>query len=264
MSTGDQNETEGTAMTALILLMESVLSGGGSLLHLLHNAFPRARVSAAATSSASAPPFIFNVDGLLCTVMHIPAPAPIRELDPEIRNARFWPNAWSTISRHQSHLVVTVAGGSDGIARAMVLQRILVAVFVTQGSAIGSVYPSSGTLLPRKVVESLLHQDGQLAVPLFVSCFFAKEADEAFPAPSILASTKGLSDFGVMEVEARGFQGSVSELHQFILGISGHLIQSRPDIRDGHTIGVSEAQRIPVKIERSLFYSSQVYSPRFQ
>ncbi|ACE94905.1 hypothetical conserved protein (plasmid) [Rhizobium etli CIAT 652] len=264
MATGDQNETKDAAMTALILLRESVLSGGESLLHLLQDAFPTARADGAVTSSASTPPFIFKVDDLLCTVMHIQAPAPIKESDPEIRNARFWPDAWNAISGHQSHLMVTVAGGSDGIARAMVLQRILLAVFVAQDSAIGSVYPSSGALLPRKAVEALLHQDGQLAIPLFISCFFAKESDGAFPAPSILASTKGLADFGSMEVEARGFQGSSSELHQFILGFSGHLIQSRPDLRDGHTIGLSEAQRIPVRIERSLFYPSQVYSLHFQ
>ena len=67
-----------------------------------------------------------------------------------------------------------------------------------------------------------------------------------------------------MEVEARGFSGSVQELHQFILGFASYLLQQRPDIRDGHTIGLSETQKIRVRIEKSPFYPEQVYCMYFQ
>ncbi|OWV69408.1 hypothetical protein ATY77_19725 [Rhizobium sp. R634] len=263
MPIGNQEENKGAAMAALVFLSESKLSDSGNLLHLLRNAFPSTNIGTDATASARETPIVFVADGLLCTVMHIEAPAPIREADPEIRNARFWPTAWSEISRHRSHVVVTVVGG-DAIPRAMVLQRILAAVFEAERSAIGSAYPSSGALLPRKVAQALLKQTSQVAVPLFVSCFFAKEADNAFPMPSILASTKGLADFGVREVEARGYPGSVSELHGFIFDFAGYLIQARPDLRDGHTVGVSKTQKVPVSIERSLFYQTNVYCLRFQ
>ncbi|SIR37344.1 protein of unknown function [Rhizobium sp. RU35A] len=246
-------------MTVLVFLKSLDLSDAGALKHGLQAIFPDATIG----TDDLMPPYLFREGECLCVIMHVGAPAPLQPSDPEIKNARLWPSAWGDIRAHRSHLIVTVAGGSDPVKRALLVQRLLAAIFQSGDDAIGTVCPQSGALLPRKAVLDLVVQSDQVGIPLFISCFFANEKRRLFSKSGILCSTKGLSQFNLTEVEARRFAGTVANLHLFVFGFCSYLITSRPDIRDGHTIGISATQKIPVKIERSLFYPDQIYSLQF-
>ncbi|MCM2294512.1 DUF4261 domain-containing protein [Allorhizobium sp. BGMRC 0089] len=196
--------------------------------------------------------------------MCIDAQAPLAETDPEFRNAAWlWPKAWDELRQHRAHMVVSVAGGRGVKHRALILQRLLHAIFSVSPSALGIHY-ASGTLLPKKMVVPLLQQGGQLALMLFVSCYFAREADGRFPRPGILASTKGLTDFGSMEIEVRGFSGSVQDLYAWILSLASGLLDQQFQIKDGDTFSVGEGEPVKITIEKSMFYDAKVYCLHFQ
>ena len=195
----------------------------------------------------------------LITIMNIEAPAPLAESDPQIRNAWYWPAAWSELKTHRSHMVVSVGGGLDGQTRARLLACVLVPLLGVMTNPIGLCNVGSGTLLSHAMAMSLIGQADTVALPLFISCHFAREAEGAFPKPAICASTKGLSDFGLMEVEVRGYRGQVPDLYQFILGFAAYLIEQRPTIADGHTLGRGGDERITVKVQKSMYYDAQVY-----
>lgn len=100
---------------------------------------------------------------------------PLGETDPEIRNAWFWPTAWEEVSQHQAHIIVTIFGGNGVKQKALALQRILQLILASIPSTIGVGYPSSGTLLPTSMILQVLEKNAEVAVPLFVSCLFAKK-----------------------------------------------------------------------------------------
>lgn len=201
---------------------------------------------------------------MLVVIMGVEAPAPMAANDPQFTNAWYWPQAWKELSAHKSHIVVSVSGGADGAARARLILRVLGAIIGATPEVIGVCNTTSGTLLPVNMVSSLVKQSGSVATPLFVSCYFAREAEGAFPKPGILASTKGLGDFGLMEIEARGFPGSMPDLHQFIIFFAAYLIAERANISDGHTIGRDANERIKIHIRKSMFYDAQVYCLFYQ
>ncbi len=253
------SETKSSAMTVLIFLAEKDLSDLGKLEGLLQKTFTDMEFPLNGPSTGAKFPYLFKTEGVLCTMMHMEAPAPLRSSDPEIRNAVLWPNAWDDIRKHQAHLVISVAGGNSPYNRAIVLQRIVGAVFEVEPSAIGTAYPYSGALLSKRAVGAALTSYEHVCAPLFISCFFAREPPGTVSDTGISVSTKGLSEFGLMDVEARHFTGSVHELHQFIFCLGGYLIEERPNIRDGDTIGLSAEQKIQVKFERSMYYPHIVY-----
>ncbi|MGO6739895.1 DUF4261 domain-containing protein [Rhizobium ruizarguesonis] len=209
------------------------------------------------------PLFFFRDSTLGGNVMFMDAQAPLGEADPEIRNAWFWPTAWEEVSQHRSHIIVTIFGGNSAKEKALALQRTLQVILTSIPSAIGVGCPSSGTLLPTSMALPMLEKDTEIAIPIFVSCFFATEDPSRFPASSIFCSTEGLANFGLKDIEARGYPNTVSDLHDFMLAFAAYLIENQANVADGDTIGSTE-QKILIKIEKSLFRESQVYSLYFQ
>lgn len=209
------------------------------------------------------PLFVFYDSTLGGSVMFMDAQAPLGEGDPQIRNAWFWPTAWKELSQHRSHIIVTIFGGGSGKQKALALQRMLQIILTSIPSAIGVVSLSSGALLPTSMVLPLVEKDTEVAIPIFVSCLFATENPSRFPKPSIFCSTEGLMNFGLKNIEARGYPGTIPDLHEFMLAFAAYLIEHEANVADGDTVGSPE-QKILVKIEKSLFRESQVYSLYFQ
>ena len=209
------------------------------------------------------PLFLFQDSTSIGSVMFMDLPAPLHEADPEIRNAWFWPTAWEEVSQHRSHIIVSIFGRSSAKQKALALQRTLCSILTTVTSAIGVGFPSSGTLLPTSMALPILDYKSEIAVPLYISCFFAKENLSRFPKPSIFCTTEGFGNFGLKNVEARGFAGTLRDLHEFMLAFATYLIEHQAEVKDGDTVGPGE-QKILVKIEKSLVRESQVYSLYFQ
>lgn len=252
-----------SVIMALVFLPSAWLSDETRLTDSLKLRFSDSTISNTAEIGAS-PIYTFLHDGVLCNLMHVSAPAPIRNADPEVKNAWLWPRAWDEIKEHRSHFVVSASGKADVLLKAMKIQQLIDAVFSSEPSAIGLVNPSSGVLLPAKLVVSLLRDARTLVMPLFLSCYFAKEESSKFSEPGIFASTKGLAQFGPLEIEARGFKGSVPELYQFLMTFAIYLLLNYTSIKDGDSVGLTQEQKIKLRIEKSFFYPENVYSLYFQ
>ncbi|EJZ21525.1 DUF4261 domain-containing protein [Rhizobium sp. Pop5] len=249
-------------MIAIIFMEDGDPDCLSSISHALPQTWPDSSIDIS-HNSESKPLFVFHDSTLGGSVMFMDVKAPLAETDPEIRNAWFWPTAWKEISRHQSHIIVAIFGGDGAKQKASALQRMLQLILTSIPSAIGVGYPSSGTLLPTSMALSVLEKNDEVAVPLFVSCFFAKENASRFSVPSIFCSTEGLGNFGLKEIEARGYPDTIQSLHEFMFGFATYLIECRPNIADGDTVG-SDQQKILVRIEKSLIRKKQVYSLYFQ
>ncbi|MBX5147299.1 DUF4261 domain-containing protein [Rhizobium lentis] len=249
-------------MIAIVFIKDGNSSCLSSISLALQQNWPDSSIDIS-DNNENKPLFVFHDSMLGGSVMFMDVKAPLAEADPEIRNAWFWPTAWKEVSQHRSHIIVTIFGGSSAKQKALALQRTLRSILKSIPSAIGVGYPSSGTLLPTAMALQVLEKDTELAVPLFVSCFFAKEEESRFPVPSIFCTTGGLGNFGLREIEARGYPDTIQSLHEFMFAFATYLIEYRPNIVDGDTVGTDQ-QKILVKIEKSLINRNRVYSLYFQ
>ncbi|SEL58401.1 protein of unknown function [Xaviernesmea oryzae] len=250
-------------MIAVVFLRDFGFSDQANLRNALRNNFPDCSADISSNKDKD-PLFVFFHRGFVCSVMCFEANAPMAKTDPAFVNAWFWPTAWDELSRHSAHIVVSVAAGDGARARALTLQRILQSVLFASPSAIGVHYASSGTLLPAKLVSHILQEGDRPAPMLFLSCFFAREKDGSFPRPGIMASTKGLTEFGLLEIEARGFTGSPAELHPFLLTVGASLLEQKMTLKDGDTLSIGSSEAVRVALVRSILHDADVYGLYFQ
>ncbi|QWW71160.1 DUF4261 domain-containing protein [Rhizobium sp. WYJ-E13] len=262
VSSPSESASSSEAMIAIVFMRDGDSRCLSPISHALQQSRPDSGIDIS-ESDENKPLFVFHDSDLSGSLMFMDVKAPLGETDPEIRNAWYWPTAWKEVSQHRSHIIVTIFGGNGAKQKALALQRMLQLILAGVPSVIGVGYPSSGTLLPTPMVLSVLAKNDEIAVPLFVSCYFAKEEESRFPLPSIFCTTEGLGNFGLREIEARGYPGSIQGLHEFMFAFAAYLIEYRPSIADGDTIG-SDQQKILVKIEKSLIRESQVFSLYFQ
>ncbi|WHO78217.1 DUF4261 domain-containing protein [Rhizobium leguminosarum] len=258
----DEPASNSDAMIAIVFLKDGDQSCLSSISLALRQSWPDSSINIS-DNTESKPLFVFHDNSLGGSVMFMDVKAPLAETDPEFRNAWFWPIAWEEVSQHQAHIIITIFGGKSAKQKALALQRMLQSILTSIPSTIGVAYPSSGTLLPTSMVLQVLEKNAEVAVPLFVSCLFAKEDQSRFPAPSIFCSTEGLANFGLKNVEARGYPGDVPDLHEFILAFATYLIEHQANVSDGDTVG-SGKQKVLIKTEKSLIRENQVYSLYFQ
>ncbi|NJD35475.1 MAG: DUF4261 domain-containing protein, partial [Betaproteobacteria bacterium] len=73
----------------------------------------------------------------------------------------------------------------------------------------------------------------------------------------VSAVTSGLTAFGLMEIETRGFRGDPRALNGFVLDLAGYLIDAGDVIADGDTIGLDAATKVAVRREASSLFSGQ-------
>ncbi|MBX4924711.1 DUF4261 domain-containing protein [Rhizobium binae] len=262
VSSPNEPASNSDAMIAIIFIKDGDPDCLSSISLALRQSWPDSNIEIS-DNTESKPLFVFHGGVLGGSVMFMDVKAPLVETDPEIRNAWFWPTAWEEVSEHQAHIIVTIFGGNSAKQKALGLQRMLRLILANVPSTVGVGYPSSGTLLPTSMVLSVLEKENEVAVPLFVSCSFAKEEASRFSVPSIFCSTDGLGIFGLREIEARGYPGTIQSLHEYMFAFATYLIECRPNVADGDTVG-SDQQKILVKIEKSLIRQNQVYSLYFR
>ncbi len=249
-------------MTGVIFLAADDFADRTRLENALSSEFPEAANDIGSDTDKS-DPVVFFYERSVCAVMCMDLQAPMANTDPEFRNAWFWPAAWEELSKHRAHFMVSVSGADDARTRGLIFQRLIRTLLAASPSAIGMHY-SSGTLLPARLVSHMLDKTDELALMMFVSCFFAREKEGTFPESGVMASTSGLSQFGPLEIEARGFPGSQDVLHSYLLTFATGLLEQQSKYKDGDTVTVESVGTARIRIVKSMFYDANVYCLYFQ
>lgn len=172
----------------------------------------------------------------------MPAPIPTGEAE-RAADSFLWPNG-SRFAVHTSHVVVGSGGTHpDRVGAALALTELAVAALrAFNGTA---VYWGSGSITVKRdqFLEFALGATRE-HLPLYLWCRFqvVRPAENRFGLYTI-----GLRQFDVMELEVDDSAWKPSELLEFAYNMAHYLVQSGPVIKDGDTVGGSDAQRITVR-----------------
>jgi hypothetical protein len=205
---------------------------------------------------------LFAVRGAMCAMMQVQSPLPISRQDPCFASAWFWSEAWDVVKNHKAHILVSVNGASNPKTSAAILEQLIAAVCEIAPSPIAVHIANSDGLLPASAIPSaVLPHSTELAIPLFVSVRFDRGATDPSSAS---AKTKGLSAFGLREIEVLDYTGNPTDLNGTLLDLAGYLIASGAVLKDGDTVGPDDATKITVQHLTSHFDANeQVYRLTF-
>ena len=185
----------------------------------------------------------FTIGDLTAAATLIPRPIPWSQLEGPCATAWYWPEASAEMREHAAHLLIAVVDeGGKSIEKAMTLTR-LTAAAVSSSTSIG-VFWGPGRLVHS--AGAFVEQAVQMKadnLPLFLWIDFrVEQIDDGVYR---LYST-GLEALGESEIEVERFDGSPQELLDFVYNIAHYLIDQKKLIRDGDTIGLTDAVQVTV------------------
>ena len=184
---------------------------------------------------------LLRVGGGTALVSLIDAPIPNRELQEVCEYAWYWKAACDTVNSHKAHLLVVLMGTELDKLGAAILQTKIVAGLLEATDAVAVYWGVN--LQPRAAFLTASAGVSRTSIPamLWVSYRVSREG-----SGNLSLSTRGLQDFGLMEIEAKDAPMPGRDLFELVLGATEYLITKGPVIRDGDTIGQSSRQRIRV------------------
>jgi hypothetical protein len=185
---------------------------------------------------------LLRVGGGTAMVSLMDRPIPNQELQQVCRFAWYWRAACETVRDHKAHFLVILMGTELDKLNSALLQTKIVAAVIEQSDAVASYWGMN--LQPRDVFlkGSESASPDNIPVTLWVNYRISREASGNFSL-----STRGLKDFGLMEIETKDAPMPGLELFDLVLGATQYLIAKGPVVQDGDTIGQSTKQRIRVR-----------------
>jgi hypothetical protein len=178
-----------------------------------------------------------------------PVPIPWSSLEGPCETAWWWPEAGASMRDHNSHLLVVLAGENGDVVRRSIALTHLTAAVAAHVDAAG-IYWGSGRLVhdPRVFLEEARSASPEnLPLHLWIDLRIEQNDDG-----TLRLFTTGMKALGKMEIEIPRCRRQATELFDFAYSIADYLLSRGAEIRDGHTIGRCEDEKIPASHSPSM------------
>ncbi len=185
---------------------------------------------------------IFPLGDGKAAVALMPAPIPWSNLEGPCAAAWWWPEATERMRTHASHLLLALTGESgDAVRRALELTHLTAAAIAHVETA--GVYWGGGRLVHEpKVFVVQARGAGLDRLPLHLWIDFRVETGDD---GTLRLFTTGMQAFGKMEIEIPRSRRTAAELYQFARSIADYILARGAEVRDGHTVGRWEEEKVP-------------------
>jgi hypothetical protein len=171
----------------------------------------------------------------------VPLPLPWSDLEGPCETAWWWPEAAARLQGHNSHLLVALSGGEgNAVLRSLSLTHLTAAV-VANVRAAGIYWSSGGLIHNPQVFEDEARRASRQKLPLHLWIDFRVEPNED---GTLRLFTTGMRALQKMEIEIPKSRHTAKELVDFAYAIADYLLSRGAEIRDGHTVGHHENEKI--------------------
>ncbi|MCR2803975.1 DUF4261 domain-containing protein [Paenibacillus soyae] len=193
---------------------------------------------------------VSEADGFTLAVSFVPAPVPDGEAEYYAQGNYLWPQAAATTKTHVAHLIVAVMPRSGSPLDSGKLYAKLAASCLKLPNAIG-LYMSGTVFQPEIYVEmaELLKECDDF--PLLNLVHFGLVSTE----DGLSGYTCGLAAFGKDELEVLNSKATPNELRDFLINLSGYVIEQDVTLRHGETIGFSAEHKLPITRSEGVYVS---------
>ncbi|MHA7963889.1 DUF4261 domain-containing protein [Paenibacillus sp. CAU 1782] len=186
-------------------------------------------------------PLVFEAEGCMLAISYIPAPVPDNEAVHNAGSNYLWPEAEEVAKTHVAHLIVAALPRESSPTESGSAYVKLASSCLRLQNAIG-LYSSGTVFQPefyQDVTEAMKEED---LFPLLNLVYFGLVRSEN----GVSGYTLGLKSFGKDEIEVLDSPASPSELREFLIDISGYVVEYDVKLRHGETIGFSEEQKLAI------------------
>jgi hypothetical protein len=189
--------------------------------------------------SGNAVVMLANMDYAVPTV-DLAAPAGISWL---------WKNAETEALRNQSHLVISVIGGTGQATALHKLFTKVTACALANSNSSGIFMNSQYLLIPKGYYIEAARNMTDATLPIYLWVYFGLLQDKGMSS----GYTYGLTEFGMNEIEIVDSQMPVQEAHAFLYDVTHEVILYNKHLKDGDKVSGSENQQVTVRLSPAKF-----------
>lgn len=168
-----------------------------------------------------------------------------------VTSSWWWPETREVVALTKAHALTVVLGDVDKIPakeRILVELQLTAAALDVLKTATAVVWPDANAMWkPEDFRRELEQANGDIPVTLTVAVKIGQDTENLHPdgTPKWFAMTEGLNALGIMEAEWRAFDGDVSNLAPWLLGIASYLVTNGPIVGDGDSMGTDAPGAMP-------------------
>lgn len=197
----------------------------------------------------------FTIDGETLAIGYMPVPIPKSDIEGAARYAYNWLNVLEEVKEQNSHLIVSVMGGSeDAIKRYKIFTQVCCSL-LRAANAIGVYMGNQSLLIPKQdyLGEAAFMGDDYLPLNLWV--YFGLQAKENGNS----GYTYGLREFGKTEMEVLNSLKSLEDIRGLLFNIAHYVLEYDVIFEDGQTCGLSEEEKIPINLSKGSFVAGESF-----
>ena len=205
-------------------------------------------------------PFIVQAGPIRFSVLFIDKPVPAGTLDNAIAGSRTWPDAATALAKSRAHAIVACmdeAGDHNMALNYAAVLTLAAGALAEELPAIG-VYWSTGqtvTEASRFIAAANGILQKNLPLTVWARLLFLDGPPAEDGGRTTACVTTGLAPFVGREIEFMPASLDPSKIAQRVFGTMQYLLAQGPVLKDGETLGVSEAERIRIR------HADQGYHP---
>ncbi|MEQ1613592.1 MAG: DUF4261 domain-containing protein [Hyphomicrobiaceae bacterium] len=185
----------------------------------------------------------------LMALMFMDVPNPLSPNDSCVATAWWWPDDWAQLQKRKGHVMIHVPH-DDPKQRSILLAQLTAAVVETT-DAMAVIWNPADAVWQSEVFLKAVDATppGQLPHSIAIAVRVGNDTENlrADGSPMNFGITNGLAEFGLMEIEVRGYPGYSIDMCATMINLASYLVDNGPVIGDGHTIGATAEQRMTVR-----------------
>lgn len=181
-------------------------------------------------------------------VIPIDKPLPWDKADEARSISPLWQGDRDRFLGHQAHWIVAIFGDDPPLTEARELSKFLtmLASEIGEVSAVG--WGPSAMWMDRETFSSLANSSDQVErVTAWVAVLVGDHKGQ------LAGYSAGLDALGLMDIEVFGYPGEPGELMAWIYDMANYVVGREAVIKEGETVGQTEAEKFPIRHKRSQF-----------
>jgi len=206
--------------------------------------------------SPSGAGIILDIDGVLITVLQIDKPLPPDAYARALALNRTWKGAEAALSAHRAHAIVATLSPIGSHADALngaAYTTLVNAALMDLTRPIGVVWTTGDALSEasefQQAAESVAAR--QLPVLTWLSLTILAGPPASDGRPTVAMATTGLLPFVGREIEFEPTVWPPVQVADRVLGTAQYLMARGMVVKDGDTLGATEAERIHVRLKEA-------------
>ena len=191
----------------------------------------------------------FNVDDMLIACSFVPEVIPEHEVESHYKDNWMWEDAEKKVSKHKSHIIISILNGKDNIERYKTFTKIASSILAVDEAI--AVYMSP-MIIEKETYRCLAKELklGKLPILLWVYIGIIKKQN------TVSVYTLGLNHFKKKEIEILNSLSGCEEVFEFILGIANEIIKNDINVERGGFFKIGE-KVLSYKVSSGIFVNGR-------